>query len=70
MRIAVPILSVFFSGLKVIAMILAAPVTLVCCLGLMLFTYKIVRDLRVEKRDVQPSLEAVEHSELLAGIRA
>ena len=53
MRILVPILSAFFSGLKILAVVLASPVTLACTVGLMIFTYKIIRDLEDEKPRAQ-----------------
>lgn len=49
MKIAIMLLSYLFSGLEILTMVMISPLTLMCSLGLILFTYKIARDVKGQR---------------------
>lgn len=57
MRTLTTLLSYLFSGLEMLASVLVFPLTVLCTVGLILFTYKIARDIKAKPRLIGP-LEA------------
>jgi hypothetical protein len=58
MRSLVIALSYLFSGLQMLASVLIFPLTILCAIGLIGFTIKIARDMRLKRQEQGPPAEA------------
>lgn len=58
MKLLVMTLSYLFSGLEMLAAVMIFPLTLVCAIGLVGFTFKIARDIRAKHGSAGPLFEA------------
>ncbi|MGZ3722809.1 MAG: hypothetical protein ACXVA9_07775 [Bdellovibrionales bacterium] len=54
MKLLITVLSYLFSGLQMVTSVLVFPLTILCTLGLILFTLKIARDMKANARLLGP----------------